>query len=167
MVFILLALAALPLISIALFVLKIVLRLSFSVGKVLLVLFALWLVVGFATGGLQETMDHLGKPYVSQDDQGVVHYTGAFSAGELDVADYTTTDHLIKVEINCAFSKVDITVPDNCIVRLNGRGFITQLLINENGEFVTFGETETIFGTGDTIVELVINSGCSSVRITH
>ncbi len=167
MVFVLLALAALPLISIALFILKIVLRLSFSVGKVLLVLFAVWLVISFATGGLQETLNHLGKPYVSQDDQGVVHYTGAFSAGELNVAEYVTDSRLIKVEINCAFSKVDVKVPDNCIVRLNGKGFITQLLINEDGEFVAFGETETVIGTGDTIVELVINSGCASVRIIH
>jgi hypothetical protein len=167
MVFVLLALCALPLLSIVLFLVKIVLRLSFSVGKVLLVLLVVWLIIGFATGGIQETIDHLGKPYVNQDEQGVVHYTGAFSTGQLDVGKYTAKNKLVEVEINCAFSKVDVKVPDNCIVRLNGRGLLTQLLVGQNNEFVAFGEKEAVFGSGDTIVELKINSGLAIVRIVH
>jgi energy-coupling factor transporter transmembrane protein EcfT len=167
MVFILLALTALPLLSVVLFIAKIVLRLSFSVGKVLLVLFAVWVVVGLATGGLQQTLDHLGKPYISQDEQGVVRYTAAFSAGSIDAGDYVNESRLVRIEINCAFSKVDVHVPQNCIVRLVGRGFLTRQLIGEDGGFIAFGETDRVFGTGDTIVELVVNSGAASIRIIH
>ncbi len=167
MVLVLLALCALPLLSLVLFVAKIVLKLSFSVGKVLLVVFVVWLVIGFATGGIQQTLNHLGKPYVSQDEKGVVHYTGAFSTGEMNVGNYTSNKNLIQVEINCAFSKVDIHVPKNCIVKLNGKGLLTQLLIGSSNEFVAFGEKEVVLGTGSTIVELTVNSGISSVRIIY
>ncbi len=167
MVFVLLALCALPLISIVLFIAKIVLKLSFSIGKVLVVLFAIWLIIGFATGGIQDTISHLGKPYVTQDEKGVVHYTGAFSTGEMNVGSYASSSNLIKVEINCALSKVDIHVPKNCIVKLNGKGLLTQLLIGSSNEFVAFGEKEVVLGTGSTIVELTVNSGISIVRIVY
>jgi hypothetical protein len=167
MVFVLLALCALPLLSVILFIAKFALKLSFSVGKVVLVLFVLWFAIGFATGGLQQTLDNLGKPYVSTDEQGVVHYTGAFSVGEIDIAKHVTDSRLVRVEINAAFSKVDVKVPDNCIVRFAGRGLLTQLLINENGEFVAFGQTDRVIGSGNTIVELTVNSGIAIIRIVH
>ena len=167
MVFVLLALCALPLLSVILFVAKLVLRLSFSVGKILLVLFAAWLVIGFLTGGIQQTMDNLGKPSIKADEQGIVHYIGAFSSGELDLSVYDRGTHHIQAEINCALSKVTIRVPKDCVVKFNGRGLLTQLLIGSNGEFVTFGEKETVLGTGSTLVELTVNSGLSSVCIVY
>lgn len=164
MVFVLLALLALPILGLALFLVKTLLKLSFSVGKILLVLLILWLIVGIATGGLKETFDNLGKPYISQDEAGVVHYTGAFSIGELDMSQYTG-EKLMKVDVNCALSSVTIIVPDDCVVKLKRQSALSKVEIEDRDEFVAFGEEERVLGSGSTIVELTVRTGLAKVRI--
>lgn len=164
MVFVLLALLALPVLGLVLFLVKTLLKLSFSVGKILLVLLILWLIIGVATGGLKQTIDNLGKPYISQDESGLVHYTGAFSVGELDVSQYTS-QKLVKVDVNCALSSVTIIVPDDCVVKLKRQSALSKVEIEDRNEFVTFGEEEHVLGSGSTIVELTVRTGLSRVRI--
>ncbi len=164
MVFVLLALLALPILGLVLFLVKTLLKLSFSVGKILLVLLVIWLIIGIATGGLKQTIDNLGKPYISQDEAGVVHYTGAFSSGELDLRQYTG-EQLIKVDVNCALSSVTVIVPEDCVVKLKRQSALSQIQIEEQDEFVAFGEEERVLGSGSTIVELTVRTGLAKVRI--
>ena len=119
---------------------------------------------GIATGGLKQTIDNLGKPYISQDEAGVVHYTGAFSSGELDLRQYTG-EQLIKVDVNCALSSVTVIVPEDCVVKLKRQSALSQIQIEEQDEFVAFGEEERVLGSGSTIVELTVRTGLAKVRI--
>ena len=59
-----------PVIGLILFLLKTILKLSFSVVKILVVLFVLWLLYGFITGGIQETLKNIGKPSITTQEDG-------------------------------------------------------------------------------------------------
>ena len=76
----------LPIIGTILWLLKRVLKLSFSVGKILLLLFAIWFVFTAVTGGLSDVFGNISKPKISQED-GKLTYISAFSKTDLDLAD--------------------------------------------------------------------------------
>ena len=82
-----LVLMLLPIIGTILWLLKRVLKLSFSVGKILLLLFAIWFVFTAVTGGLSDVFGNISKPKISQED-GKLTYISAFSKTDLDLADY-------------------------------------------------------------------------------
>ena len=63
-----LVLMLLPIIGTILWLLKRVLKLSFSVGKILLLLFAIWFVFTAVTGGLSDVFGNISKPKISQED---------------------------------------------------------------------------------------------------
>ena len=165
MVFIVLALLAFPLLGLILFLVKTILKLSFSVGKILLILLAVWLIFGFITGGIQDTLANLGKPYVEQQEDGTVHYTGAFSQGELELSPYTEQSKLVQVDVDCALSSVTIHVPENCVVRLKVQAALCNMEVGTDKQFLFAGQREQVWGTGSTIIELNIRAGVASVRI--
>ncbi len=165
MVFVLLALLAFPLLGLILFLVKTILKLSFSVGKILLVLLGVWLIFGFITGGIQETFANLGKPYVEQNEDGTVHYIGAFSKGELELSPYAEQSKLVKADVDCALSSVTIHVPENCVLRLKIQAALCQVDIQGDKEFLWAGQREAVLGAGGTIVEVTVRAGMAGVRI--
>ena len=165
MVFVLLALLAFPLLGLVLFLVKTILKLSFSVGKILLILLGIWFIFCFITGGIQQTLANLGKPYVEQKDDGTVHYVGAFSKGELELAPYAEQNKLVQADVDCALSSVTIHVPENCVVRLNIQAALCQVEIEGDKQFLFAGQREEVLGAGGTIVEVTVRAGVASVRI--
>ena len=167
MVVLLMALVGIALVSVVMFVLKMVLKLSFSFGKILILLLGVWLIFGFVTGGIQETFDHLGKPYVETREDGSVHYTAAFSTGELDLTDLAdgASQRLLKAEINAALSKVKIVVPQGCVLKINRKCALVRYGTDEEKGLELWTDEESVIGSGNTIIEIKLLCGLADIEI--
>ena len=51
------------------------------------------------------------------------------------------------------------------MVKLKRQSALSQIQIEEQDEFVAFGEEERVLGSGSTIVELTVRTGLAKVRI--
>ncbi|MFR6344992.1 MAG: hypothetical protein ACLUO4_09430 [Christensenellales bacterium] len=85
MIPVIVVLLIIPVIGLILFLLKSILKLSFSVLKILAVLLVLWLIYGFVTGHTADPAQHRkAKPQRARGRHRAVF--GVFTQGELDVA---------------------------------------------------------------------------------
>ena len=91
-----------PVIGLILFLLKTILKLSFSVVKILVVLFVLWLLSWIYYGWHSGNAQNIGKPSITTQEDGSGLYLGAFTKGELDVEPYIL-DKIGNVEVDVAF----------------------------------------------------------------
>ena len=150
-----LVLMLLPIIGTILWLLKRVLKLSFSVGKILLLLFAIWFVFTAVTGGLSDVFGNISKPKISQED-GKLTYISAFSKTNLDLADYQEQNQ--EYSVNTAFGSVTVTVPQGTVVKLTVQGFASTIHDGEDKTTLAFGEKELVVGSGSNIVEMRVNA---------
>ncbi|MBE5781459.1 MAG: hypothetical protein E7328_06545 [Clostridiales bacterium] len=157
-----LALMILPIVATVLWLVKKVLKLSFSVGKILLLLFALWFVFTAVTGGLSDVFSNIGKANITQKD-GELTYISAFSGTELDLDEYM--EHNETFSINTAFGSVTLRIPENTVVRIKAQGFGIQLIEGEEKETIFFGEKQIVVGNGSVFRDITLNGGFMTLNI--
>lgn len=153
-----------PVIGLILFLLKTILKLSFSVVKILVVLFVLWLLYGFITGGIQETLKNIGKPSITTQEDGSGLYLGAFTKGELDVEPYIL-DKIGNVEVDVAFSDVYVKMPENCVLKIEAQAVFCNIEVEGHKQSISYGSKQFVTGTGENIVTMKLRSAFSTVHV--
>lgn len=153
-----------PVIGLILFLLKTILKLSFSVVKILAVLFALWLIYGFITGGIQQTLSNIGKPSITTQEDGSGLYLGAFTKGELDIEPYIQ-DKNGNVEIDVAFSDVYIKMPENCVLKIEAQAVFCNVEVEGHTQSISYGSKQLVTGTGENIVTIKLLGAFSTVHV--
>ena len=153
-----------PFIGVILFLLKSILKLSFSVAKILLVLFAVWIIFGFITGGIQQTLQNIGKPHVSTKEDGSALYLGAFTTGEFDMSPYIS-DKLASGEINMAFSNVSIKIPANSVLKIEAQAVFCKVEVEGHTQSISYGAKQYVTGTGENIITITLRGAFSTVHV--
>lgn len=153
-----------PVIGLILFLLKTILKLSFSVVKILAVLFVLWLLYGFITGGIQQTLSNLGKPSITAQEDGSGLYIGAFTKGDLDVSPYIV-DKLGNVEIDVAFSDVYIKMPENSVLKIEAQAVFCSVEVEGHKQSISYGSKQFVTGNGENIVTVKLLGAFSTVHV--
>ncbi|MDL2224758.1 hypothetical protein LJC20_00900 [Eubacteriales bacterium OttesenSCG-928-M02] len=155
----------LPIIGTLMWILKRVLKLSFSVGKVLLVLFCLWFVFTAVTGGLGDVFGNIGKARITHKE-GQANYLSAFSKTHFNMADQMEEGEEAAI-INTAFGMVTVTVPENTAIKLTVRGVGANVWVHGEKDVILFGERVYIVGSGSRIVEMEVNAAFMKVEFVH
>ena len=161
MIVALIILALLPLLGLVLWLLKAVLKLSFSVGKILLVAFIIWLIYAAVSGTLTDTLGNIGKHEVSEKN-GVIRYVGVFSSEPFDPTALVADDYT-KIEMNSVFSDVQVRVPQGTVLKVEARGAVSGISINGTKEKLWAGSKSYVVGSGSKIVEIVLNGAFTRV----
>ena len=164
MIPVIVVLLIIPVIGLILFLLKSILKLSFSVLKILAVLFVLWLIYGFVTGGIQQTLRNIGKPSLSVQEDGTGLYLGVFTKGELDVAPYIR-DKQGNAEVNIAFSDVYIQMPENCVLKVEAQAVFCSVEVEGHKQGISYGSKQFVTGNGENIVTVKLLGAFSTVHI--
>lgn len=161
MIVALILLALLPLLGLVLWLLKAVLKLSFSVGKILLIAFIIWLIYAAVSGTLTDTLGNIGKHEISEKD-GVIRYVGVFSSEPFDPTALVADDYT-KIEMNSVFSDIKVTVPHDTVMRIQARGAVSEIGVNGAQETLWAGSKSYVAGSGSRIVEIVLNGAFTKV----
>ena len=151
-----LALLAIPVILIVLLLIKSIIKLPFSILKILVVIFVVWIVITAVNGGFSDVISSISQPQISQKD-GKLNYTLAFNEKVLDLAGYPDIEEL-EVNINSILSTIKLKVPENCIISLtvNGAG-VTIVKSDGTEETLPIGTKKTSVGSGSRIIYMTLN----------
>lgn len=151
-----LALLAIPVILIVLLLIKSIIKLPFSILKILVVIFVVWIVITAVNGGFSDVISSISQPQISQKD-GKLNYTLAFNENVLDLAAYPDIEEL-EVNINSILSTIKLKVPENCIISLtvNGAG-VTIVKSDGTEETLPIGTKKTSVGSGSRIIYMTLN----------
>ena len=165
MVYAVIALLALPIILLVLWIVKVVLKLTFSLAKVLLVLVVIWFIFTAVTGGLSDVISNFNQPHITTESGGLtryMRYMSAFSKSDFDITPYLT-DRIVEMEMDCAFSEITIDLPDQVVVKIKAMGALTEIVDGDKKVLLPIGEKQFVVGSGSTILEIQINSAVTRV----
>lgn len=162
MVFGILALLAIPVIGLLLWIIKKLLKLTMPVAKIVLIIFAVWFVFTAITGGLNDAFGNIGEPHITSED-GKTTYLVAFSDNTLDISEYVTSNYQ-EISVDCIISDLKLKVPDDCVVKLTVTGAVASVAGGEDKDTVWLGRKQLVIGSGSKIVEMRLNA--AFVRLT-
>lgn len=145
------ALALLPVLGLLLWIIKIVLKTSFSVIKVVAVLFVVWFIYSVVSGGIWQAIDGIGGPSIEQHgDKYTVN--AAFSDGVFDLSG--GVGRVTDVRVNGVASKLRIVLPANTMASIKYTGAVLNTSAGDEQEFnlIDRGAEAYEYGGGTNVV---------------
>lgn len=159
-----LALTLLPIIGLLLFIIKTVLKVSFSVIRVIAVLFVVWFVYVLFSGSLFQAIDGIGGPSVEQHGD---RYTvnAAFSDGELDLSQ--SQSRVMEVKVNGVASTLRIKLPESTVVQVKHSGAIINTNTQNETEFFLVGwkGDSQVYGSGTNLVQIEVVAAFCNIEL--
>lgn len=151
-----LALVAIPVIVIVLLLVKCIIKLPFSILKLLIVIIAVWFVFTAINGGFNDIISSISQPQISQKD-GKLNYLQAFGDNVLDLTAYPNIEEL-EVNINSILSTVKLKVPEGCIISITVNGAAVTVVKNDGTQdTLPIGSKKIAVGSGSKIISMTLN----------
>lgn len=151
-----LALLAIPVVAILLLLVKSIIKIPFSILKILIIILAVWFVFTAVNGGLNDVISSISQPQISQKD-GKLNYTLAFSDNVLDLTAYPNIEEL-EVNINSILSNIKLIVPEDCIISITVYGAgVTVQKSDGTQDTLPIGTKKTAVGSGSRIIYMTLN----------
>lgn len=160
------ALALLPIIGALLWIIKTALKVSFSVLKVVAILFVVWFIYAVASGGIGQAIDGIGGPSIERSGD-TYTVNSAFSDGELDLSG--GVGRITDVRINGVASRLRLILPTGTMVSVKYTGAALRTVSDDEEEFnlVDRGVEAHMFGSGTDVVYVEVVAAFCQVEVVY
>lgn len=158
------ALTLLPIVGLLLWIIKTALKVSFSVIKVLAVLFVVWFIYAVISGGVWQAIDGIGGPSIEQQGDGYT-VNAAFSDGVFDLSGGVA--RVTDVRVNGVASKLKVLLPANTMASIKYTGVALRTDAGGEEEFslVDRGAEAYEYGSGTNVVYIEVVAAFCEIEL--
>lgn len=157
-------LVAILFIGLLLWIIKSVMKFTFSIAKLLMVLFVVWFAFAAFTGGVGQAIDGIGEVTLSEEN-GTYTSNAFFSSGEIDLSTLAQAEGNIELEINGAAADITLKLPDDYVAIVNFKGAALQADLPEESKFILVSKENIVTGSGHGLIQVRLNAAFCKLRV--